>query len=660
MSGDLTRGKLLRTGVFLLGLTGAVAAVGITGQRSIAGSFDEFVAGADAAALLAEADLGHENIRTAVESAEPGASSDELIETVSTSATEMIALLDAISDLALPGEILADIPGVKVSLGGYADAAVEAIEAASDPDVSPTVVDETAEAVDAEWRASEQSIVAFGDALDAKRLAIRAAAENDQRSSMRLMIVLSVVALFAFVWIGRRFLQMLDRFLSVKAAADRSDAMVRNSATGMAFAGLDGHVQFANPAFEQTVETIREHLLIPIDHVVGAELAAFVPAAALPERDEDDPTAPWVLGAHTSIERHGAESIEVVVDTVVDADGAPTGTMIMWQVVTDRVQAEERQRQSAEAIARVLTQVNSTAQQLASAAEEFSSVSRTMSASAERSASQAGTASGAGTRLSENTASVAVGVSQMRESISEISRSAAEASAVANEALAAASRTGDVVARLGASSAEISSVVGVISSIAEQTNLLALNATIEAARAGELGKGFAVVANEVKELANSTARATGDIQVKVEAIQSQTREAVEAINGIAEVIRQITDGQIRIAAAVEEQSATSVEIGRSVDEAARGSAEIADAIQGVASSARDVSSGANDTERAAGELARLAASLQGLVAEGNGAVVDHDQHRLATSAGQWADLVGLDAASVADVDDLAPAGGSAW
>ena len=72
-----------------------------------------------------------------------------------------------------------------------------------------------------------------------------------------------------------------------------------------------------------------------------------------------------------------------------------------------------------------------------------------------------------------------------------------------------ASRTNETVAKLGVSSAEISTVVKVITSIAEQTNLLALNATIEAARAGEAGKGFAVVANEVKDLAQETAKATG-------------------------------------------------------------------------------------------------------------------------------------------------------
>jgi methyl-accepting chemotaxis protein len=176
-----------------------------------------------------------------------------------------------------------------------------------------------------------------------------------------------------------------------------------------------------------------------------------------------------------------------------------------------------------------------------------------------------------------------------------------------------ASRTNVTVAKLGESSVEIGNVIKVITSIAQQTNLLALNATIEAARAGEAGKGFAVVANEVKELAKQTAVATEDIGTKIETIQFDTRAAVEAIGQISEIIHKISDIQTSIASAVEEQSATTNEIGRNVMQAAKGTQEISGNIEGVASATEGASRGAADTQRAAAELSRMAVDFQGLV-----------------------------------------------
>ena len=119
-------------------------------------------------------------------------------------------------------------------------------------------------------------------------------------------------------------------------------------------------------------------------------------------------------------------------------------------------------------------------------------------------------------------------------------------------------------------------------SIAEQTNLLALNATIEAARAGDAGKGFAVVAGEVKDLAQETAKATEDIARRIEAIQSDTGGAVEAIGRISSIIEQINDYSATIAAAVEEQTVTTSEMSRNVAEAATGTSQIAHSIITVA------------------------------------------------------------------------------
>jgi len=168
--------------------------------------------------------------------------------------------------------------------------------------------------------------------------------------------------------------------------------------------------------------------------------------------------------------------------------------------------------------------------------------------------------------------------------------------------------------KLGESSAEIGNVIKTITAIAEQTNLLALNATIEAARAGELGKGFAVVASEVKDLAQETARATEDISKRVEAIQADTSGAVTAIAEISAVIARISEFQTTIASAVEEQTATTAEMNRSVGEAASGTGEIASNITGVAEAARITSQGVTETTQATSELARMSTELSGLVA----------------------------------------------
>jgi methyl-accepting chemotaxis protein len=198
----------------------------------------------------------------------------------------------------------------------------------------------------------------------------------------------------------------------------------------------------------------------------------------------------------------------------------------------------------------------------------------------------------------------------MGASIREIAQNAAEGARVVASAVTMAQNANTTVRKLGESSAGTSNIITVITSIAEQTHLLALNATIEAARAGEAGKGFAVVANEVKELAKETAKATEEIGRKVEAIQIDTGSAVEAIGGISTIISQINGIQITIASAVEEQTATTNEIGRSVADAARGSAEIARNITNVAEATQSTLSSANEMHSASGEMAHTAAELQ--------------------------------------------------
>jgi methyl-accepting chemotaxis protein len=250
-----------------------------------------------------------------------------------------------------------------------------------------------------------------------------------------------------------------------------------------------------------------------------------------------------------------------------------------------------------------------------SSSEELTAVSKEMTTNAAQTADQATAASASAEQISQNTETVATAVEEMNASIREIARNAAEGAKVATEAVKTADSTSQTMTKLGQSSLEIGKVIKVITSIAQQTNLLALNATIEAARAGEAGRGFAVVANEVKELAKQTATATEDISQRIEAIQTDTNGAIQAIVQIADIIGRINDLQSTIATAVEEQTATTNEISRNVAEVAKGTSDIAKSIGIVATNAQTTTIGASNTSQSANELNRMAVDLQKVVSQ---------------------------------------------
>ncbi len=422
-------------------------------------------------------------------------------------------------------------------------------------------------------------------------------------------------------------------------------------------------IKYINTSAKNNFKHLSNNLPCDVDEIIGSSIDIFHKNPQQAKKIVSDPSNL----PHSSKIQLGKEILQIEINPLMDRDGEYLGPIVSWNLITElankekiTIDLEEKEKlreadhkikvnnileaitaashgdltakiavEGEDTVGRMgndlnqffkdlrhdILEITSTIQLLADSADELTHVSQTMANNAEQTSTQANMVSSAAEEVSKNVQTVAAGSEQMGASIKEISKNSTDAAKVVTEAVQFAKTTNEIVSRLGESSAEIGEVIKVINSIAEQTNLLALNATIEAARAGEAGKGFAVVANEVKELAKETSKATENISLKIETIQSDTKEAVLAIEEISNVIHQVNDFSNTIASAVEEQSVTTQEIGRNVSEAARGTGEIAENISGVAEAAQSTDQGANKTQSSLKHLNKIATQLNDFVSK---------------------------------------------
>lgn len=263
----------------------------------------------------------------------------------------------------------------------------------------------------------------------------------------------------------------------------------------------------------------------------------------------------------------------------------------------------KRQAEVADAIAQFRAMVTRTSDSTIHLLGSLDNSAQALSNASAASAKVARDARDAASVTVANVSTVAAAAEELTASIAELNRQVNHSLAMASDADNQAGLADEEIRKLHVGAARISEVVGLIESIATKTNLLALNATIEAARAGEMGKGFAVVAGEVKQLADQTGRATGDISAQIDRIREEVDRAVEAVSSISTQIGSVRGAASLAAAAVSQQDSATGEIAQSIAAAARTSQQLSESFGSVVAAAAK-------TDQEAASVAQVARNLE--------------------------------------------------
>ena len=367
--------------------------------------------------------------------------------------------------------------------------------------------------------------------------------------------------------------------------AIRLRGIVENNPSPIMLASVGGEPEYFNrgaQVFFGSGLNEDERINIGRDFVKSVGALTDLPKKVRFERDQD----------HIECEAHMIEATDSQNSTV----------MLVWSVISEQVRNQAMAEQ-------VMQQVTDVANSVAQGVQEIESLASSLSGQSTVTISEAERAKSISANNAENTGHAAQVTSELASSIANVANQTGEANRISADARTQAQASAEAVDGLQEASQQIGEVTNLINDIADQTRMLALNATIEAARAGEAGRGFAVVANEVRSLADQTAKATQQIEEMISKVQQEVGGASQSIGAISDVIGKINEIQNSIADNVSMQDHAVSEVNSRTSQIADETAQMSELIVTVEDNARNTSGEADRLLQMAKTMAEHAASL---------------------------------------------------